>query len=96
MNGGSVPFEVTAGEVGRLRQLGLNWTKVSEYLGTSTKTMRKWRSNNDYQVELREYFGASSAIFVSFRAVESTKFSALFSYLNTACFFSTVNDSDFQ
>ena len=47
---GSLPFVASVEDVQELRQLGLNWIKVSGALGTTTKTMLKWMKSNDYQV----------------------------------------------
>jgi hypothetical protein len=47
---GSPAFITTTKEIQDLRILGLDWTKISRKLKTTTKTLLKWRINNDYQV----------------------------------------------
>ena len=47
---GSPAFITTTKEIPDLRILGLDWTKISRKLKTTTKTLLKWRINNDYQV----------------------------------------------
>ena len=53
MMNGSPSFVTTEAEIQKFRRLGLSWTKVSKLMKVSTKTLRKWRNNNDYQVIAR-------------------------------------------
>ena len=47
---GSLSFVASVEDVEDLHQPGVNWIKVSGALGTTTKTLLKWRKKNDYQV----------------------------------------------
>lgn len=60
MSSGSPAFATTSDEVRSLRQLGLNWTEVSQRLLTTTKTLLKWRKLNNFEVTSHSFTVKSS------------------------------------
>ena len=53
MNPGSVKFHVEFEVVNEYRRIGLNWVEIADKLETTTKTLLKWRKNNEYQVNIK-------------------------------------------